>query len=78
MAKKEAAPDVKKMLDADIDEIRKKAMVVEKELAMDVGKIKEFLEHVQAKIEDSKVSVDINKKGEVEIEFAIKALLKKK
>lgn len=76
MAKKE--PAVKKIIDADIEAVKTKAVEVQKELMTDITQIKAFLEHVQAKIEDSKIAVGVNAKGEVEIEFMIKALIKKK
>ncbi len=62
----------------DLRNLKREAITIEKDLVLEIEKIKHFLKHTKkAKIEDSKISVDVNDKGDIEIEFGIKALIKK-
>jgi hypothetical protein len=68
----------KKVVEVDIRDIRRHALRVERELFREARRWKRLLTSIKAKVQDSKLTVNVNRKGEIEIEFCIKALVKRK
>jgi len=76
LAKKKAKSKLKRVLETNLEDLKSHALNIEKNLLSEVGRVKEALGRINAKIEDSKLTVDVNDKGEIEVEFSIKALIK--
>ncbi len=76
MAKKRKG--TKRVFETSLHELKTHAIDVEKNLLEHIGQVKDYLKNIKAEIKDSRLTVDANNKGEVEIEFAIKAVLKKR